>query len=402
MNQPTPSKKRAVVIWPKFGPYHLARITALQNHPTIEIIPVETLSNSRYGDIFSINEHNIGLVSLGLDQNTSKVALREGLDAVLDRSFPDVVFVPGWSLPTALIAIDLCVSKDIPFVVMSASTRIDNPSSAAKDFIKQRIVGLASSALVGGGPQADYLTDLHFPRERISFGYNTVDNDYFAAGAAATRGHESYLRAEYNLPERFFLCCVRLVPKKNLQSLIDAYALYRASVGAKAWDLVIVGPGPLEQRLSDEITERGLQQAVYLLGARPYAALPTLYALAETLILASTTEQWGLVVNEAMATGLPVLVSKRCGCHVDLVDDGRNGFIFDPYDVGEMSDAMVRISSHGVDLEGMGRASQEIIAHWGPNRFAEGFEEAFNTALGSPAPRISIFDRVLLRMLNLR
>ena len=84
---------------------------------------------------------------------------------------------------------------------------------------------------------------------------------------------------------------------------------------------------------------------VILAGFKQYDELPAYYGLASAFVHASTTEQWGLVVNEAMASGLPVLVSDRCGCAPDLVEDGVNGFTFDPYDVEALAGLMQRVAA---------------------------------------------------------
>ncbi len=118
--------------------------------------------------------------------------------------------------------------------------------------------------------------------------------------------------------------------------------------------------------------------------------------MAGAFVHASTTEQWGLVVNEAMAAGLPVLVSERCGCAPDLVRDGVNGFTFDPYDPGQLADLMLKVSSDQCDRLAMGRASQEIIKDWGPERFADGLMQAVAVARSRPLPKASWLDRSLL------
>src|SRR6185503_4794941 len=108
---------------------------------------------------------------------------------------------------------------------------------------------------------------------------------------------------------------------------------------------------------------------------------------------------WGLVVNEAMASGLPVLVSDRCGCASDLVVNGRNGFIFDPFDVGAMSEFMLRMSGSVIDLAAMGAASRQIIANWSPATWAENLQSAINAAHLAIQPKPSFFDRLLIRTL---
>jgi glycosyltransferase involved in cell wall biosynthesis len=173
-------------------------------------------------------------------------------------------------------------------------------------------------------------------------------------------------------------------------------------VAGAPWDLVIAGPGQMKSEIESHIGALGLGGAAHLVGAKGYPVLPHFYGLAGAFILPSTMDQWGLVVNEAMASGLPVLVSKRCGCARDLVNEGRNGFTFDPLDVEAMADAMVKIASDDCDRAAMGRASREIIAGWDPARFAVGFEAAANAALAAPRRAPSLIDRTLLRALTAR
>jgi glycosyltransferase involved in cell wall biosynthesis len=138
---------------------------------------------------------------------------------------------------------------------------------------------------------------------------------------------------------------------------------------------------------------------VLLPGFKQYPDLPTYYGLASAFIHASTTEQWGLVVNEAMASGLPVLVSNRCGCAPDLVQEGVNGFTFDPYDVQQLTQLMLRLSTFNSQLSTMAAASRRIIANWGPNRFASGLKAAVDCALAVGPKKASPLDRVILRAL---
>src|SRR5207244_4064698 len=101
---------------------------------------------------------------------------------------------------------------------------------------------------------------------------------------------------------------------KNLPRLLEAFAGYRRLAGDAAWELVLLGDGPLRPELVALLKDLELDGHVLLPGFKQYDELPAYYGLAGAFIHASTTEQWGLVVNEAMASGLPVLVSDRCGC----------------------------------------------------------------------------------------
>jgi glycosyltransferase involved in cell wall biosynthesis len=239
------------------------------------------------------------------------------------------------------------------------------------------------------------------PRERIFMGYDAVDNDYFELSAKKIRSHESEIRKRHGLPEKYFLAGARFTPKKNLPRLIEAYAQYckLCSSGMAPWDLVILGDGAGREALFSLRSKLSLEKSIHLVGAKSYRDLPSYYGLASAFIHASTTEQWGLVVNEAMASGLPVLVSNQCGCAHDLVQEGVNGFTFDPYQTEDIAQKMLHLSNLNDHLSTLGRASREIIAKWSPWRFAEGLSQAVEVALSRPAPRSTWFNRTLIWIL---
>lgn len=247
------------------------------------------------------------------------------------------------------------------------------------------------------------MVNLGMPRERVSVGYDVVDNEYFWINSERVRADAAKWRANLGLPERYFLCSARFITKKNLLCLISAYRTFLDSCATIApWSLVILGDGEQRAELEAAIAEAGLCGQVYLPGFRQIDELPAFYALANSFILPSTTEQWGLVVNEAMASGLPVLVSERCGCASDLVENGRNGFTIDPYDVDGIAGLMAQMASPDCDLTAMGKASLEIIDRWSPETFAAGLEAAVQVALQGEKRAASFLDRVLLRALSPR
>jgi glycosyltransferase involved in cell wall biosynthesis len=320
------------------------------------------------------------------------------------------------------------METNTPTVVMSESTAWDERRAGWKEWIKSRLVKLNSAGLAGGTPHADYLAQLGLTPDRIFKGYDIVDNGYFSAKAEEARSQKSEVRSQKSLPEKYFLASARFVEKKNLRRLIEAYARYRemaqkaeggsqesevrsqrSEVGsqeaedgnrkAEVWKLVLLGDGPLKSDLCRLISDLGLQDSVLLPGFKQYDELPAYFGLAGAFVHASTTEQWGLVVNEAMASGLPVLVSSRCGCAADLVQEGVNGFQFDPGNVEELAGLMLKISAFSFQLSTFGSESRRIIAGWGPERFAGGLSDAVAAALKNPRPRAGLVDRLLLRLL---
>jgi len=135
--------------------------------------------------------------------------------------------------------------------------------------------------------------------------------------------------------------------------------------------------------------------------SRAISSCPS-YGLAEAFLHVSTTEQWGLVVNEAMAAGLPVVVSRRCGCAAELVSQGVNGFAIDPYDVAEIADAMYQIAADSCDRATLGQASRRLIARWAPDRFALNLTAAAEAGLAAPRPMPDLLDQLIMWLLTRR
>ena len=156
---------------------------------------------------------------------------------------PSAVAIPGWSEPLALHALAAAHDREIPAILMSESDAEDAKRNALGEKAKAQITRLFAAALVGGTPHIEYLKKLGFPENRIVKGYDVVDNQHFQAGADAARHSSRNSCRIGDLPARYFFCCARLIPKKNLTMLIDAFDQYRRQCSAPPWDLVIAGDG---------------------------------------------------------------------------------------------------------------------------------------------------------------
>ncbi|NCY22384.1 glycosyltransferase [bacterium] len=145
-----------------------------------------------------------------------------------------------------------------------------------------------------------------------------------------------------------------------------------------------------------------MEEAVRFEGFRQYGELPAFYAGAGAFVHPAHEEPWGLVVNEAMASGLPVLVSRRCGCAGDLVAEGKNGFLLDPGDPMQMAARMREMAELPDQArKKMGETSREIVARYGPEQFAQGMVRAAHTAVANPV-KAGILDRLILEALARR
>jgi glycosyltransferase involved in cell wall biosynthesis len=165
-----------------------------------------------------------------------------------------------------------------------------------------------------------------------------------------------------------------------LDGLLEAYALYRARTTTRPWSLVIAGGGDEEGRL------RGLEGALELEGVHwagflQYHELPLYYGLAGAFVHPAKSEPWGLVVNEAAASGLPLLVSNTVGAGHELVRSRENGFRFNPNDVGDMREALLKLTGLPQEqIRVLGKRSLEVSHDWTPRRFGDGLFDAVEAA----------------------
>lgn len=387
-----------------FSPYIVARLNAAADR-----MAVTGIEGSRRSSAYAWEPREgadrFRRVTLFHDRAVEEVSPAEAsaaMRAALDAIDPDVVMVPGWSQSEAVTMLVWARERGRRAVVMSESTPDDSPRTRLREAIKRWVVGHFDSALVGGSPQRDYARTLGMPADRIFLGYDSIDNAYFAEGAAAVRADPEPHRAELELPAKYFLASSRFIEKKNLARLLDAFSRYRAQAGDDPWDLVLVGDGELRSALEGQAARLGLASAVHFAGFRQYEALPAYYALAGAFVHVSTVEQWGLVVNEAMAAGLPVIVSTRCGCARDLVIDGENGWSVDPLSTQDIADKLALVADPACDRAAMGRSSARIVAAFAPERFGEGAASAVACAIERSPRTAGSAARALLKFIAAR
>jgi glycosyltransferase involved in cell wall biosynthesis len=367
------------VIWTSFGPYHVARLraaAALAAREGAKIAGIEIAPRDAVYAWDAVGDNDdVARTTLFPNrtyESLSRAEIAAALFRTLDELEPDAVAVNGWSAPEAQGAIAWSDRRCRAAVVMSETKADDMPRIWWKELAKRWLLGRCDAALVGGAIHGDYLTELGFPRERIVLGYDAVDNDYFRQRAAAVRARAAELREAAGLPPRFFFACTRFLARKNVDGLLRAYASYRRRAPAPTWGLVVAGSGEEAARLTGLERELALEGVIWR-GFIQYDRLPLYYGLASAFVHAAKSEPWGLVVNEAIASGLPVIVSLTTGARHDLVSDGENGYVFDPFDDDDLAWALARLAATSeADREAMGRRSLAIASRWGPERFAAG------------------------------
>ncbi len=378
--------KRICIHWPRFGPYHLARLEATHEYlgrKGIEMVGLETAGHDMTYDWRKEKDPTpyprVQVFPDRAVENTAPGAVHARISRVLDELDPCAVAITSYSQADARACLTWCKRRKRTAILMYASTEDDKKRVQWKERLKSKIVAQYDAALVSGAPQQRYLRALGFPADAIYTGYGVINNEYFRVNAQkASHERTKYLR-QIGIPdeEKFFLASNRFIIRKNLKMLICAYARYRRRCDTP-WSLVLLGDGQQRADLERLVNDKKIQGVIFP-GFRQIDETPIFYGLAGAFIHPARIEPWGLVVNEAMAAGLPVIVSKSAGCSEDLVVNGENGYTFDPDDVEELSALMVRLSSENADRERMSQKSRHIIDQWSPATFARQLYEALKT-----------------------
>lgn len=286
---------------------------------------------------------------------------------------PDVINLPGYYEP-AMVLVQLCCRlMGIKVVLSIDSTESDNANVWYREAIKRFIIGQANGFFCYGTLAADYMKKLGANESQILMRNNAVDND--AVATIYNQTDKEALRKQHNVKtKRNFIYIGRLMKIKNIICLLDAFE----SLNTDDWGLLLVGNGGDKEEILDHIEKNGLKNITFV-SAQPWQKVPEYLALADVLVLPSYSEPWGLVVNEAMACGVPVIVSDKCGCSIDLVQNNINGFTFDPTNINELASRMSYFVENPEKIDDFGRKGKDIIIQYSPRQVAEdmlaGFEK---------------------------
>lgn len=372
-----PAATQICVLWIDWYAYHVARFKALCDSKLLrgQVQGVEMVGGVGVHTGLKFREPlpaSLPVTSLFAEGNwteLSKWSISRAIWRTLNKTNPSTIFVPGYYNLPALTAAAWGRLHGKKTVLMTESTEADHPRQAFREKFKSMLVrGLFTWAIAGGTPHARYLKKLGFPEARTGRFYDVVDNRFFREQAAQDR--QRHTAQDFRLPANYFLFVGRLAEEKNVLGLLNSYIAYRQRGGT--WSLVLVGDGPLKATLQAAAQGSTFADDILFEGLRNTQELSPYYAFAGCFVLPSSREPWGLVVNEAMASGLPVIVSRQCGCAEDLVADGKNGFIFDAADGTQLTTSMEQMSHlTPVERQAMALRSQEIISQYSPEQWAE-------------------------------
>jgi len=332
-------------LWEHYSQYHMDRCRAVAEafSDRAKIVGFEIASSSAvyagWGESGEANGFTkVTLFPGTLADGIGSLARFRALRKALNAHQVDHLFIAGYERPWLFALATLSRFSSRRVYVMLDSKFDDKPRRIALETLKRVLMLPYRGAFGAGRRTRDYLRFLGFRTRPVVDGYDTVSLKRLRALAPAARS---------TWESRAFLAVARFVPKKSLSTAIQAYARYRER-GGSARRLRLCGSGALEEQLQDEAEQLGMAEEIDFLGFQPQDAIAREMANALCLLLPSTEEQWGLVVNEALAFGLPVLVSTNAGAVDLLVTPLGNGFALDPDDVDSWTEAMLVLGSDRV------------------------------------------------------
>jgi 1,2-diacylglycerol 3-alpha-glucosyltransferase len=361
-------RRRLVILTEIISPYRIPLFNELAKQPEVDVHVIflaETDPELRHWHVYKeeIRFPYSVLPSWRKRFGAYNILLNRGVGRALKSAAPEVILCGGYNYVASWQALAWARTRRTPFLLWSESNLQDmRPGHSLVEFLKDEFIRRCAGFVVPGQSAREYLQSRKVNDDRIFTAVNAVDNALFGAAAAEARRHEAESRAQCDLPDRYILFVGRLVKEKGVFDLLSAYAQLDARLRRDV-GLVFVGDGAADRKLRQR-AESISPGVVKLAGFAQREQLGTYYALAEMMILPTHTDPWGLVVNEAMACGLPVIVSSAAGCVADLVKENWNGLEVPPGDIPALAAAIEHLLADRGECARMGSNSLEHISNY--------------------------------------
>ncbi len=284
---------------------------------------------------------------------------------------PDVVMLAGWDLFAYQVAFIYCKLKKIKIILWSGSTKYEPSWRRTLASSLVRLIISASDAFVVYGQRAkEYLVELGANKNKIFVSYNTTDIDKYEELCRKYLTNKLMLKKSLELTgKRIILYYGQLIERKGADVLIKAFARVKDKIADLA--LLIIGSGVYKDELVDLSTNLNSSDVKFIDDPGD-EQISRYYSVADIFVLPSREEVWGLVVNQAMVCGLPVIVSNVAGCSADLVKEGENGYVFRSGSVNDLTKKIFLILGNENKSREMGKVSHRIMDNFTPQKTVGG------------------------------
>jgi len=307
------------------------------------------------------------------------------LGKLIRRDRPDAVVIQGWARRGYLQAARACFRQRVP-LFMRTEARLTPVHGRLNRGLKRLVLApllrRCAALLCIGRHNRSFYRWCGVPEDRLFDALYCVDNAFFSASARRARSDRTSLRSRWRLASSstVFLFAGKINRQKRPMDLIRALSLVTRSgtTGTGSTALLIAGDGPLRRECQEFVTDHGLP--VSFTGFLNQTEMPSAYAVSDCLVIPSDyPETWGLVVNEAMACGLPVIASDRVGCVPDLVTEGDTGHVVPCGDIESLARAMRSVHATPEKTLAMGVKAAERVRAYSVDAAAAGTVTALKT-----------------------
>jgi glycosyltransferase involved in cell wall biosynthesis len=330
-------------------------------------------TRAKIGSIdYSIHQYNVKVLFEDFYENTTFWQRVKASIYWVNKFKPNVINLPGYYEPAMNVVLFYCRFQGIKVIISADSTEGDNPNVGWREALKRFVVSKAQGFFCYGSKSAEYILKLGMKPGQILVANNSVDNDRVDNVHAEALKTRETVKYSYKLRKYNFIYVGRLIDVKNLDNLLTAYK----PLANSDWGLIVLGDGSEEIKLKKYKSDNNLGGICFIEG-QPWYDVPKILALADVFVLPSYSEPWGLVVNEAMACGLPVIVSNKCGSAYDAVQEGINGYTFNPYNIEELTLVFKKFVDSPESIIPFGQQSKEIIKRFSPENVAQEMYDGF-------------------------
>ena len=380
-------KRKLVILSEIIAPYRIPVFNALARHESIDLQVIFLAETDPTLREWHVHKEDIRfryqvLPSWRRRLGRQNFLFNRGVTSALRKASPNAILCGGYNYPASWLSLFWAKRHQVPFSLWVESTTRDLRSgSGLIRFLKAKFMSRCFAFVVPGKASFEYVMSYGAPVESIFIAPNAVDHAFFTERAEVVRRDAALHRRMLRLPSRFFLFAGRLVRDKGVFDLLRAYAALAPELRTEI-ALVLVGDGAARSELERQANAI-FPGTVFLPGFAQREQLASYYALAEMLVFPTHTDTWGLVVNEAMTCGLPVISSDVAGCVADLVEDHWNGRVVAARDSQQLALAMRELAGSARLRSLMGQRSRERIVHYSPEACAAGIA---NAVLSSESP----------------
>ena len=293
----------------------------------------------------------------------------------------DLVVMPGYHRTEYWAMLLICILLRRKRAVFCDSTEFDRPKSDWREFAKRVFFSGCDGFFCYGIRSKEYLLKYGAQESKIIYRYQAAALPHEYDPAEVLARYESQASTARKVHR--FTYVGRLSVEKGINDLLEAFAKLHAKRNDVRLDLV--GAGPLREELAARVSELHMEQVVTFLGAKNINEIAELFIQSTALVLPSHSEPWGLVVNESLSYGCPVVVSNVCGCVPDLVLDGVTGYSFEVGDIAALSQAMLSATEMAADRVAVAKQCLDVISEFTPNRAASQILDGCERIVGDPS-----------------